>query len=235
MKTLCVIGSCETIYGKAYGDFSSRCIGRKIPLAALKDDFLEVRDLFVKSGQAQEFYDRTLSLSKNIEHNGDNELHALLLNELSKFCMRFKLRQTPESILQKVIQTFQKNNDSMHELARLNDLEQVYQYSGDNYRLFKTLSRKKDCCKRILADYESSAKHFVSLHKVPTSKTSIQSQLAYTYANMATMLKHKNPKDALAMFKKSIEIYQKLGNDKAIIYAQKQINNIKRYNRRFGY
>ena len=232
MKTVCVVGSCESIFRKAYGDFSKRCLEGKLPLIELKNNFIEVQDLFVKSGQAQEFYDKTLSFSKDIELNGNKELYTLLLNELSKFCMKFKLRQTPEMILQKVIHTFQRNNDSMHELARLTDLEQIYQYSGDSYNLFRTLSQKKDCCKRILADYDKSAKHFISLRKEPTPRVSVQSQLAYTYANMATMLKHKNPKDALAMLKKSIEIFQRLNNEKAVTYALRQINSIKHFNKK---
>lgn len=226
-------GSVDEIFQSAYKNFSKNCNSTSISMPEIKENYREVRDLFVKSGQVQQFYDKTLELSKQIDSCGNSNICTLLLNELSKFCMSFKLRETPESILERTIVRFRENNDSLHELARIVDLEEVCQQSGNRRGLFRALQQKKDCCKKILADYEESAKNFVSIHRQPATKESIQSQLAFTYSNLAQMLLYKKPQDAIALYKKSLEINEKLGNLRAVSHAARQINYIKRYNKMF--
>ena len=47
------------------------------------------------------------------------------------------------------------------------------------------------------------------------------------------MLLYKKPQDAIALYKKSLEINEKLGNLRAVSHAARQINYIKRYNKMF--
>lgn len=223
------IGSVDDIFTNAYNTFKKSCYNANSSLPEIKENYTEVRNLFIKSGQIQEFYDKVLELTQQIEKEGKTEICTLLLNELSKVCMSFKLRETPEDILEKTIERFRENNDVMHELARIIDLEEVYHSLGDRHRLFRTLHQKKDCCKKILANYEESANNFISIHRRPTPKESVQSQLAFTYTDLAYMLLRKKPHDAIALYKKSAEINQQLGNTRAVNYANKQINYIKNY------
>lgn len=227
-------GSVNDIFQNAYNKFSNKCCNTKISIPEIKNNYITVRDLFIKSGQVQQFCDQTLLLSKNLEQDGKIKLSTLLINELSKLSMAFNLRQAPDEILKEAIQKFKANNDSLHELARIVDLELVYQYSGNRRNLFKVLHQKKNCCKRILANYEESVQNFVSIHRQPTSINDIKAQLAYTYSDLAEMLLRKKPEDAIALYEKSINIQQELGNTRAVNYAVKQIEYIKRYNRMFN-
>ena len=145
-------GSVNDIFQNAYNKFSKKCCNTKISIPEIKNNYITIRDLFIKSGQVQQFCDQTLLLSKNLEQDGKIKLSTLLINELSKLSMAFNLRQAPDEILKEAIQKFKANNDSLHELARIVDLELVYQYSGNRRNLFKVLNQKKNCCKRILAN-----------------------------------------------------------------------------------
>ena len=228
------IGSTDDIFMNAYRNFKNNCYNMNSSIPEIKENYREVRNLFMKSGQIQEFYDKVFELTKKVDSIGKPQLCTLLLNELSKISMSFNLRETPENILERTIKRFQDNNDSMHELARIIDLEDVYQVLGNRRGLLRVLHQKKDCCKKILANYEESANNFVSIHRQPTSKESIQTQLAFTYSNLAQMLMRRKPQDAVALYKKSAELSQQLGNLKAVNYANKQINYIQRYNKKWS-
>ena len=143
-------GSVDEIFQSAYKNFSKNCNSTSISMPEIKENYREVRDLFVKSGQVQQFYDKTLELSKQIDSCGNSNICTLLLNELSKFCMSFKLRETPESILERTIVRFRENNDSLHELARIVDLEEVCQQVEIGADYLERCNRKKIVVKRFL-------------------------------------------------------------------------------------
>lgn len=212
-------GSINDIFQKKYNDFTLRCLNPNASIPRVKDTYLDVQDLFVRSGQVQDFFDKTLDLSKQLEGRGNTALSTLLVNELSKLCRAFVLRPNSENVFYKAINNFRQNHDSMHELARIIDLEQIYRMNGDRRNLFKVLHMKKNCCKRILANYEESVANFQSIHKMPTPRKNIQIQLGHVYSALGDMLAREKPDDAIAAYEKSIEINKKLGRHRAVDYA----------------
>ena len=231
MKVFSNFGSSNNIQ-KAYNELVQVCLSPKIPIRKVKNKYSITQDLFVKNGQVQDFYDKTLELSNHIENQGNKSISKLLINELCKLSMNFKLKENPENLLHKAIRNYKDNNDGFHELARIIDLEELYQQGFSRKDVFRVLRMKKDCCKRILANYDENVKNFASIKRAPTSRESVQAQLAYTYARIGDMLARKNPVDAIRAFEKSQNLNLELGRIRAADYAARTIADIKEYLRR---
>lgn len=231
MKVFNNIGSNNNIQN-AYSELVKVCLSKRAPIKKVKTEYWLTKDLFVKNGQVQDFYDKTLELSQNVEAKGNKNISQLLVNELCKLGMVFKLKENPENLLYKAIKEFRDKNDGFHELARIIDLEELYQHGFRRKDVFRVLRMKKDCCKRILANYDENVRNFASIKRAPTSRESVQAQLAYTYARIGDMLANRNPVDAIRALKKSRDMNMELGRIRAADYASHTIADIKESLRR---
>lgn len=233
MKAMCNFKPNIDVFKNTYNEFSKTCLEGKAPIAQIRGDFYQVQKLYVKHGQVQDFFDKTSQLCEEVENKGNTNLSTLLVNELSKLGKNFNLNGKPEDMLYKAINNSRRNKDGLHELARIINLEQIYKYSNNRKDKFKVLRMKKDCCKRVLADYEANAKNFLSIKKAPTTKNQVKTQLAFAYCDLADMLAQKHPDDAIALYEKSREINRELKRYRAADYAMLCIRDIQegRYRR----
>lgn len=232
MKLLLKMGKQSDIFQSAYANFSRRCLRPNPEILSAKSDYIEIRDMFVHGGMVEDFCNRTVKLSDELKLNGNGRLSDLLINELSKLCVNFNMHAKAEELLHIALENSRKKNDGLHELARLTDLE--YLYKNLNYRkdLFNIRKQKKECCKRVIADYEQNVKNYDSILKKPTPKEGVQTQLAFTYSDLAHMLERRKPQDAVNLYTKSKNIYEGLGKERETAYLTERIRRLQeRYNK----
>lgn len=227
MKLICTNIPKNELIQKSYNTFYKNCLDGNASVAQIRHEFHCVQKMYVKNGQVQDFFDKTSTLCDKVEQNGNKSLGTLLVNELSKLCEKFKIKGTPENVLYRAIANSRRNHDGLHELARIINLENIYKYSNNRKDIFKVLRMKKDCCKRILADYNTNAQNFLSIRKAPTTERQVKIQLAYTYSSLAEMLANRHPDDAIALFERAEKINRELGRSKAADYANFCIKDIK--------
>lgn len=232
MKVLYKSDTVNDIFQRKYNIFSKNCFDKNTSLEKVKFDFYTTQDLFVKSGQVEKFADKTNILCNAIENIGDKNISDLLINELSKLCVNFNLQKSSEKIIYRAIKNCRRNKDGLHELARIIDLEKVYSKNNDK-KLVKTLNMKKNCCEKILENYDCNAKNFRSLIKNPTSKYYVKAQLATTYCRLAEMIAKQHPENAIAMFQKARMINKELRRFRAADYAELCIKDIMSNNLNF--
>ena len=218
------IGTSEEFVQQAYKKFSTYCLNSRVDVIMARQDFKDVGDLFVKTNELESFCDKTIELSRELRENGNLRLSDILINELSKLCLSFSNYNRAEELLLVAIRNCQNKNDSLHELARLIDLEKLYKETNNRKALFQILGMKKACCKKILNNYEDSVSNYDSILKNPTSKKSVEIQLAFTYSALAEMLERRKPEDALRMYQKVREIYQAIKCPKEVEFYDKKIN-----------
>lgn len=229
MKVIFKAGSQNEIFQKVFDDLRQKCISQKRPsLSKIKDQFVMAQDLYVRSGQVQEFYDKTIKLADEIEANGNFKLSSLLINELCKLGRDFDINTNLENILFRAINNSRRNHDGFHELARITDLEMLYKYSAGKREVYRALGMKKHCCKRIIANYDENVRNFASIHKEPTPIEVVKSLLAYTYSSIGDMLTLTRPIDAIGAYNKSRAINLELGKYRAADYAKLCIRDIKK-------
>ena len=103
----------------------------------------------------------------------------------------------------------------------------------ENYRESPCIyKQKKECCKRVIADYEQNVKNYDSILKKPTPKEGVQTQLAFTYSDLAHMLERRKPQDAVNLYTKSKNIYEGLGKERETAYLTERIRRLQeRYNK----
>ena len=225
MKVLYKLGSVNDIFQKKYNIFSKNCFDKNTSLEKIKFDFYTTQDLFVKSGQVKKFADKTNILCNAIENIGNKNISDLLINELSKLCVNFNLQESSEKIIYRAIKNCRRNKDGLHELARIIDLEKV-STKNNNKDLVKILNMKKKCCEKILKDYNSNAKNFKSIIKIPTSKYDVEALLARTYCQLAEKVAPHQPNNAIILLRKSRMINRKLKRYRAADYAEYLIKDI---------
>lgn len=228
MKVILKTGCLNDIFKESYHNFSQKCMEGTSSIGTVRDDFYMVKDLFVKSGQVQDFFDKTSQLCEKVEAKGHQNISDLLINELSKLCRGFVLKGNAEKIIYKAIENCQRNHDGFHELARINDLEEIYRNANRRYDLLKILAKKKSCCKKILKDYDENVKNFRTIIKTPATKDQVKGQLGHTYSQMADLLSYSRPRDAIALYQKAIEVNRELKFFKSASYAAHRINDIKK-------
>lgn len=221
------IGSAENIFQQTYNDFCATCRQKSPELANIRDKFHELRDLFISRNQVDELCDSTIELSSQLHKEGIPDISSLLLNELSKICVQFNLHDKAERLLCIAINNSRQNNDGLHELARIIDLERIYKFSGNRRGMFQILSQKKECCKKIIENYEENLANFRTIHRKPTSKKDVQIQLAFTYSDLAGMIERRKPIDALKLYEKSKQIYIDLGAKKEVAYLKEKIRRVR--------
>ena len=226
MKVLKNIGSANDIFKKTYSDFSHQCTNG-VALRDLKDDYNKMQDLFISTHQVDVFCAKVAELANQLKAEGKTNISDFLINQIGKLCMRFRMNDKAEYLLNIAIKNSRENNDGLHELARLMDLEALYKENGVRKDLFRILREKKECCKKILENYEEQVKNFHSINRKPTSKEAVQIQLAYTYSDLAYMLERRKPNDAIKLYEKTCNIYDSLGHEKEVKYLQEKIRRIK--------
>ncbi len=229
MKVLPKIILQEDVYHKTFNDFIKRCMTSHTELTGAKKDFMQVKDLFVRGHQLEDFCDRTTQLSEQLKSNGKQTLSDLLINELGKLCLSFRLNDNAEKFLNMSIENFRAKKDGLHELARLTDLEYMYKFTRNRRGIFDILNRKKECCKRIINNYEENVENFQSLHIKPASKSNVQIQLAFAYSDIAKMIERKKPDNAIILYEKAKKIYEDLGRKKEIAYLEEKLRRMRTY------
>ena len=209
MKLLLKMGKQSDIFQSAYANFSRRCLRPNPEILSAKSDYIEIRDMFVHGGMVEDFCNRTVKLSDELKLNGNGRLSDLLINELSKLCVNFNMHAKAEELLHIALENSRKKND-----------------------LFNILKQKKECCKRVIADYEQNVKNYDSILKKPTPKEGVQTQLAFTYSDLAHMLERRKPQDAVNLYTKSKNIYEGLGKERETAYLTERIRRLQeRYNK----
>ncbi len=221
------IGTSEEFIQQAYKKFSARVLDtHKTDIIAAKQDFREIGDMFVRTDRLDNFCNETFKLSEQLKTRGQTKISDLLINELGKICVSFNKPEKAEMFLNLAIENCRRKNDGLHELARLIDLEKVYKSLNNKKMLINVLGRKKDCCKRIIKNYDENAANFDSINKAPTPKEEVQVQLAFAYSDLASILAGKKPYDAIKMYEKSREIYTGLNRPNEVAYLEKRINRM---------
>lgn len=229
MKVVFKANCSNDIFKEVYNNFSQKCLDGNSSVKNVRRNFYSVKALFVKNGQVQDFFDRTTQLCEEIEKKGHQKISDLLINELSKLCRLFAIRGNVEKIFCKAIDNCQRNKDGFHELARINDLEDFYRCENRKKDLLRVLARKKNCCKRIIKDYDENLRNFRTIARSPTTIEEIKTQLGRVCIEMADMLTFNRPDDAIALYKKAIEVNSELKLYNAICYAKHRIKDIEKY------
>lgn len=221
------IGSKEEFVQNAYKRFSARCLNTGADVLSAKRDFKEIGDFFIRTNELDNLCERTIQLSEKLTRDGNTRLSDLLINELSKMCVNSNKTQRAKEILNLAIENSRRKNDGLHELARLIDLEKVCKEAKDKKALLNVLGQKKDCCKKVIKNYDEYAVNYDSILKAPTSKDKVQIQLAFAYSDLAGMIERRKPQDAIKMYEKSKEIYEGLNCTKEIEYLEQRIKRMK--------
>ena len=225
MKVLLKLGSQENFIQKAYTDFSRRCLDSIPEYNKTKSDFRYLGDLFIHEKKTDDFCEKTVELSRQKNEKGKSGLGDLLINELSKLCLRLRLPHV-EVYLKTALENSRKKSDGLHELARLTDLEYLYKNSHNRKALFAILRQKKDCCKKVIENYDDNVANYASIHRGATSKDKVKTQLAFTYSDLAGILERKKPEDAINLYEKSKDIYIELGQQRESDYLKERIRRI---------
>lgn len=231
MKVLLTIGKLgtgEEFIQRAYKDFSRHCMDAQSNLKSTKQNFHELGDMFVRSNKLDTFCDETVQLTEKLKQQGNSRLSDLLINELGKMCLNRHHLEEAEKYLHLAIENCQRKKDGMHELARLNDLEKIYKESNNKKLLMSLLGRKKDCCKKIIKDYDEFSSNYDSISRPPASKAEIQTQLAFSYSDLAELIHKRRPYDAVKMYEKARDIYKELDHPREVAYLDKRISWLKR-------
>ena len=223
-------GSVENIFQKTYNDFSRSCRQINPELANIRSRFNDVRDIFIRGNQVNAFCDNTINLSNQLKTEGNTDLSTFLLNELSKLCVQFNMYKKAEELLFIAIDNSRKNQDGLHELARIIDLERIYKATGNRKAMFQILAQKKECCKRVIANYDENLANFRTIHRNPTTKKDVQVQLAFTYSDLAKMLERRKPVDSIKLYTKAKQIYEEVGRPKEVAYLEEKLRRIKERN-----
>ena len=218
--------SLENIFQKSYRDFSQNCLQKTVEAGSVRSQFNNVRNLFVRGNQIDEFCDSTIKLSNQLNESGKTELSTLILNELSKMCVNFKLHDRAEELLFIAIDNSKRNCDGLHELARIIDLERIYKFTGNRKGMFQIRDMKKECCKKIISNYDENLKNFRTIHKKATTLPEVQVQLAFTYSDLASMLERRKPVNSIKLYTKAKVIYEQLGRNKEVAYLEEKIRRI---------
>lgn len=225
MKFLAKLGPQQNFIKNAYADFSKRCFSPSQDYRTAKAEFKNLGDMFLRERQIEEFCEKTLDLSKQLNENGKSGLGALFINELSKLCVNLR-HPNAEEYLRLALETNRKKKDGFHELARLTDLEYLYRNTNNRRGLFNVLRQKKSCCKNIIANYDEHLKNYESINRAPTSKSGVKTQLAFTYSDIAGMIERRSPEDAINLYEKSKNIYIELGQQRETDYLKERIRRI---------
>ena len=114
MKVLFKLGKQNDIFQSAYANFTKRCLRPEQEILSAKNDYIEIRDLFVHGGKVEDFCNRTVKLSDELKINGNSRLSDLLINELSKLCINFNMQAKAEELLHIALENSRKKNDGLH-------------------------------------------------------------------------------------------------------------------------
>ena len=83
MKVFNNIGSNNNIQN-AYSELVKVCLSKRAPIKKVKTEYWLTNDLFVKNGQVQDFYDKTLELSQNVEAKGNKNIREYKTERIRK-------------------------------------------------------------------------------------------------------------------------------------------------------
>lgn len=210
-------------YSKLYKTFCRNCNSAPQDLFGAKKEFANLERIFIPNNRAQELTSRTENFIEHLSERGNNKLADILTNELGKLHLRIGNYPEAEKFTIQSIKNNYAEQDLIHAAARFSDLEIIYKNLGDQKGIYQALHDKKSCIKEILSDYDFYKQKFQSIVRPPTTKESLQVQLAYTYTELSKLLLFNKPKDSCKALVKAKEIYDELGKTKEINYYKNRI------------
>ena len=210
-------------YANLYKNFCRNCNSAPQDLFNAKKEFSNLKRIFIPNNRTRELTKRTEHFNEDLSERGNNKLADILTNELGKLHLRLGNYAEAEKFTLKTIENCYAEQDLIHAAARFSDLEIIYKDVNDRKRLYQALNDKKYCIKEILSDYDFYKQKFQSIVRPPTTKESLQIQLAYTYTELSKLLLFNKPKDSCKALMKAKSIYDELGKAKESAYYKNRI------------
>lgn len=210
-------------YSKLYKNFCRNCKSAPQDLLGAKREFANLERIFIPNKRTSELNRRTENFIEDLSERGENKLADLLTNELGKLNLKLGNYDAAEKFTIKSIRNFYAEQDLIHAAARFSDLEILYKNIGDRKGLYQALHDKKSCIKEILSNYDFYKQKFQSIVRPPTTKESLEIQLAYTYTELSNLLLFSKPKDSCKALMKAKAIYDNLGKTKESNYYKNRI------------
>ena len=174
------------------------------------------KDLFCSQGQ---------DLATELITAGHNDFAGIVLSSLCKISS--DIPECLEGIAKKGYELAKANGDSVHMMARLNDLRRIYMNKPERlYDYIQVLYKQEKSLKVITRDYDKSVDSYKSILRELAPRQEYEQMLAYVRTEIGKLTCRKHPNDAMRKLLLARSTFEKYDNMKSVEYIDMLLSKI---------
>lgn len=211
------------IFEQMYSDFARNTKFTNPNAKDIKSKLKKLEFISIAENKTDLFCYQSEMLANTLIKRGNLNIGNIILGEIIKLLLNIGQLDNAEIIVKKAIEISKKQNDKIHIMARLSDLEYIYKQQRKRKELYYVLGQKKIYAKEIIQNYEQNAQNYQTVNKKATSLDSIKIQLARVYTELARLLEYKKPDDSTRALEKAKSIYEEINRPEEVTYLSNKI------------
>lgn len=189
------------------------------------DEFSKIRRNYLSSSQRDTFCSEADILATKMIEENNTDFAGIILSSLCKLTQY--LPEQLEHFALKGLQVAKSNKDTVHIMARLNDLRKIYYRRPDKlYEYIQVLYQQEKCLKELTRNYDQAIGSFHSLSRIAAQKRDYDLMLAHVQTEIGKLTKRKHPQDAQAKLISARQTFETRGYKQNVEYIDMLLNEI---------
>lgn len=207
--------------------FSTFVLGNQNQMSpqVFAEEFGKIQRLYLIEKQKDLFCSEADKLAGQLVEHKNNDFAGIIMSALCKLTQFFPEKQEPFAI--KGYEIAKANGDSIHMMARLNDLRKIYYRRPEKlYQYIQVLYKQEKCLKELTRNYDNAVNSYQSVTRQAAKQRDYEQMLAHVQTEIGKITKRKHPHDAKAKLLSAREIFEQRGNHKNVEYINMLLNEI---------
>lgn len=190
------------------------------------EEFGKIQKNFLKAKQRDTFCTEAEVLAERMLAEKQNEFASIILSSLCKLTQF--IPEQLENFAWQGYEVAKRNGDTVHMMARLNDLRKIYYRKPDKLHLYlKVLFKLEKCLKELTTNYETTVNSYNTIFRQPANKKDYELMLAHVRTELGKLIKRKQPTDAAEKLLAARETFEKRNYNQHLEYIDMLLDEIK--------
>lgn len=189
------------------------------------EEFGKIQRQYFAAKQKDTFCQEAEALASQMVQEENTDFAGIILSSLCKIVQY--LPELLEHFAIKGYEVAKSKGDTLHMMARLNDLRKVYYRRPEKlYQYIQVLYKQEKCLKELTRNYDKAVGSYQTVSRQAAQKRDYELMLAHVQTEIGKITKRKHPFDAQSKLLSARETFETRGYSKNVDYIDMLLNEI---------
>lgn len=190
------------------------------------EEFGKVQRFYLSSKQRDTFCFEAEVLAEKMIEDKNPDFAGIILSSLCKLTQY--IPELLEIFATRGYYVAKSNSDTVHMMARLNDLRKIYYRVPDKLSQYlKVLYKQEKCLKELTRNYDKAVNSYQTVSRHAAQKRDYELMLAHVQTEIGKITKRKHPVEAKERLLSARETFETSGYEQNVQYIKMLLDEIK--------